>query len=71
MKKQLNESEKIDIPFNWGGQRLVPSYVEFWKGRKDRMHDRVAYTKLKEKSKETYGKANIYGKWWEVQVLQP
>jgi pyridoxamine 5'-phosphate oxidase len=29
-------------PF-WGGFRLVPDRVEFWRGRLDRLHDRLLY----------------------------
>jgi len=27
----------------WGGLRLAPSSVEFWQGRRDRLHDRLRY----------------------------
>jgi len=27
----------------WGGRRLVPSSVEFWQGRQNRLHDRLRY----------------------------
>jgi pyridoxamine 5'-phosphate oxidase len=30
-------------PANWGGFRLIPDSVEFWQGRRDRLHDRITY----------------------------
>ncbi len=30
-------------PENWGGYRLVPDYLEFWQGRRCRLHDRIVY----------------------------
>jgi pyridoxamine 5'-phosphate oxidase len=33
----------IDCPTHWGGYRLKPDRIEFWKGRVGRLHDRMLY----------------------------
>lgn len=32
-------------PPHWGGYRVMPSALEFWQGRADRLHDRLLYTR--------------------------
>ena len=38
------EGEEVTRPDYWTGYRLQPEMVEFWQGRKFRLHDRFRYT---------------------------
>ncbi|MFZ2510367.1 MAG: pyridoxamine 5'-phosphate oxidase [Gordonia sp. (in: high G+C Gram-positive bacteria)] len=50
-------SVRVPPPEHWGGYRLVPSRVEFWQGRADRLHNRVV--------------AELIDGGWVVGRLQP
>ncbi|KAF4000031.1 pyridoxamine 5'-phosphate oxidase [Glaciimonas immobilis] len=45
-------------PKNWGGYKLIPDTVEFWQGRRSRLHDRIVY------------RLDEYGVW-QRERLQP
>lgn len=49
--------QEVPLPPHWGGWRLAPVAVEFWQGRRSRLHDRLRYRKL--------------GDGWVVERLAP
>jgi len=40
------DSVDVPLPENWGGYLVVPEAVEFWQGRRGRMHDRLVYRRV-------------------------
>jgi len=53
------DGQAVPKPDYWGGYRIVPSRIEFWKGRSNRMHDRIAFARTPEAEN------------WKVTRLQP
>jgi pyridoxamine 5'-phosphate oxidase len=64
LEAQLSEIEArfaddaVPLPPFWGGFRVKPARVEFWQGRRDRLHDRFEYTPLPDGS-------------WAIERLAP
>ncbi|MER7919317.1 MULTISPECIES: pyridoxamine 5'-phosphate oxidase [unclassified Streptomyces] len=58
LAERYPEGERVPVPPHWGGFRVVPTSVEFWQGRENRLHDRLRYTARPEGG-------------WEVDRLSP
>lgn len=54
---QYGDTSTLPRPAHWGGYGLEATYLEFWQGRDNRMHDRIAYEK------------KVHG--WELSRLAP
>ena len=55
--KQKFADGEVPLPSFWGGFRVVPSEIEFWQGRENRLHDRFRYA--------------LSGTDWAIERLSP
>ena len=49
---------EITRPPHWGGYVVIPTIIEFWQGRPNRLHDRLQYSKIQDGS-------------WRIERLAP
>jgi len=56
LEKQYKKEDTLPCPPHWGGYILTPTKIEFWQGRRSRLHDRIVFKQLKS------------GKWKKVRL---
>ncbi|MFP5386279.1 MAG: pyridoxamine 5'-phosphate oxidase [Bacteriovoracia bacterium] len=57
VEEKFKSTEVLPRPESWGGYMVTPTFLEFWQGRANRMHDRICYEKK--------------GSNWELYRLAP
>ena len=57
------DGHDVPRPDYWGGYRIVATRIEFWKGRSNRMHDRIEFVRTIDEHGTPLP--------WTVQRLQP
>ena len=55
--RRFDGVEQVPRPEKWGGYLIRPTSIEFWAGRRSRLHDRVRFVKRAD--------------GWEIERLQP
>ena len=50
-RQKYNDPDNVPRPAYWGGYAIIPSRIEFWQGRRNRMHDRIEFTRKEERWK--------------------
>jgi len=56
--EETYRGQPVPWPKHWGGYRLNPDRIEFWKGRVGRLHDRIVYERQSDDS-------------WSIKRLAP
>ena len=56
-QQQFADGQIVRPPY-WGGYKVMPTVIEFWQGRPNRLHDRILYSMMQDKN-------------WKIERLAP
>jgi len=73
VEQRWPEGAEVPLPDHWGGFLILPTAVEFWRGRESRLHDRLRFVRSGEPLALAAGGATLddASAWSTVERLSP
>jgi pyridoxamine 5'-phosphate oxidase len=66
LAQEYPEGSEVPLPDHWGGYLVIPNSIEFWAGRRSRLHDRFEYKFVGDGTVSTLDASQ-----WQIRRLSP